>query len=90
MKTKKIAPTHPGEILLHDFIEPLGLSQYTLAKALGVTPIRISQIVRGSRGISADTAFRLSKYFGTRPAWWFDLQTTYELKKSADRLNQEN
>jgi addiction module HigA family antidote len=89
MKTKKIAPTHPGEILLHDFLEPLGLSQYTLAKALGVTPIRISQIVRGSRGISADTALRLSKYFGTRPAWWLDLQTHYDLEKAADRLDQQ-
>jgi addiction module HigA family antidote len=56
MKTKKLAPVHPGEILLHDFMEPLGLSQYALAKAIGVTPRRVSQIVRGQRAVTADTA----------------------------------
>src|SRR5258706_109333 len=67
MKAKKLSPVHPGEILLHDFMEPLNLSQYALAKAIVVTPIRVSQIVRGQRGITADTALRLSRYFGTRP-----------------------
>ena len=89
MKRKKIAPIHPGEILLHDFMQPLGLSQYALAKALGVAPIRISQIVRGQRAISADTALRLSQYFGTRPAWWLDLQSHYDLETAADHLQEE-
>ena len=73
MKTKKkLPPIHPGEILLHDFMEPLGLTQTALAKALGVTPIRINHIVRGQRSITADTALRLSRYFGTRPGWYFE------------------
>ena len=84
MKTCKIAPVHPGEILLGDFLEPLGLSQYALAKALGVPALRISQIVRGQRAITADTALRLSRYFGTRPEWWLDLQTHYDLEVARD------
>jgi addiction module HigA family antidote len=86
MKARKIAPIHPGEILLHDFMEPLGLSQYALAKALGVTPMRISQIVRCQRAVTADTALRLSRYFRTRPGWWLDLQTHYDLETAADKL----
>ncbi|MBK8048283.1 MAG: HigA family addiction module antidote protein [Anaerolineales bacterium] len=62
----RLAPIHPGEVLLEDFMKPLSLSQYQLAKDLGVTPIRISQIVRGQRSITADTALRLGRYFGTR------------------------
>lgn len=84
MKTKKLAPVHPGEILLHDFMEPLGLSQYALAKAIGVTPMRVSQIVRGQRAITADTALRLSRYFGTRAGWWLDFQTHYDLETARD------
>ena len=83
---KKLPPVHPGEILLHDFLEPLGLSQNVLALALGVTPIRISQIVRGQRAVTADTALRLSRYFGTRPGWWMDLQSHFDLETAADRL----
>lgn len=86
MKTKKIPPVHPGEVLLHDFLEPLNLSQYALAKAIAVTPIRVSQIIRGQRGITADTALRLSRYFGTRPGWWLDLQTHYDLESAADKF----
>jgi antitoxin HigA-1 len=86
MKRKKLLPTHPGEILLHDFMEPLGLSQYAVAKALGVTPIRISQIIRRQRSVTADTALRLARYFGTRPDWWLDLQSHYELEIAADKL----
>src|SRR5580700_1749336 len=86
MKTKKVPPVHPGEILLHDFMEPLGLSQFALAKAIGVTPMRVSQIVRGQRAITVDIALRLSRYFGTRPGWWLDLQTHYELDAAADDL----
>ena len=85
MKNKKLRPVHPGEILLHDFMEPLKLSQYALAKAIAVAPIRLSQIVRGQRGITADTALRLSRYFGTRPGWWLDLQTHYDLEIAADK-----
>ena len=83
---KKLLPVHPGEILLHDFLEPLGLSQTAVARALGVTPIRINQIVRGQRSVTADTALRLSRYFGTRPQWCLDLQTHYDLEAAADRL----
>ncbi|MGO8767065.1 MAG: HigA family addiction module antitoxin [Limisphaerales bacterium] len=86
MKTKKIDPVHPGEILFHDFMEPLNLSQSALAKAIGVTPMRVSQIVRGRRAVTADTALRLSRYFGTRPGWWLDLQTHYDLETAADKL----
>jgi len=85
-KAKRIDPVHPGEILLHDFMEPLRLSQYALAKAIGVTPMRVSQIVRGQRAVTADTALRLSRYFGTRPGWWMDLQTHYDLETAADKL----
>ena len=86
MKKKKIAPVHPGEILFHDFMEPLGLTQFALAKAIGVTPMRVSQIVRSQRAITADTALRLSRYFGTRPGWWLDLQTHYDLETVAEEL----
>jgi antitoxin HigA-1 len=86
MKTRKLAPVHPGEILFNDFMEPLGLTQYALAKALGVTPMRVSQIVRGQRAVTADTALRLSRYFGTRPGWWMDLQSHYDLETVADKV----
>jgi addiction module HigA family antidote len=83
---EQFPPVHPGEILLHDFLEPLGLSQSALADALDVTPMRVSQIVRGHRAITADTALRLSRYFGTRPGWWLDLQTHYDLETAGDEL----
>ena len=86
MKTKKLLPVHPGEILLHDFMEPLNLSQSALAEAIGVTPMRVSQIVRGQRAVTADTALRLSRYFGTRPGWWLDLQSHFDLETAADEL----
>lgn len=88
MKTKNLPPVHPGEILLHDFMEPLGLSQNALAKAIDVTPMRISQIVRGERAVTADTALRLSRYFGTRAEWWLDLQSHYDLQIAADDLEE--
>jgi antitoxin HigA-1 len=86
MKSKKLPPIHPGEILLHDFMEPLGLAQSALAKSIGVTPIRVSQIVRGQRAITANTALRLARFFGTRPGWWLDLQTHYDLEVAADAM----
>ena len=86
MKTKKLAPIHPGEILWNDFMTPLGLTQSALAEAIGVSPMRVSQIVRGQRAVTADTALRLSRYFGTRPGWWLDLQSNYDLECTADHL----
>lgn len=72
-------PIHPGEILLAEFLQPLGLSQYRLAKELNVPQIRISQIVRGRRAITADTAMRLARYFGNSVEFWMGLQTHYDL-----------
>jgi addiction module HigA family antidote len=86
MKSRQLTAIHPGEILFHDFMEPLGLSQYALAKAISVAPMRVSQIVRGERAVTADTALRLSRYIGTRPGWWLDLQTHYDLEMAADKL----
>ncbi|MFN7096890.1 MAG: HigA family addiction module antitoxin [Gammaproteobacteria bacterium] len=73
-------PTTPGEMLLHEFMEPLCLTQYKLAKALDVAPIRISQIIRGQRAITPDTAIRLARYFGNSAEFWLNLQVGYELK----------
>ncbi len=77
---KKLAPIPPGEILMDDFMEPLGVSINALARALGVPPNRISGIVNGTRAITADTALRLGKYFGVSPETWLDLQSDYELR----------
>jgi antitoxin HigA-1 len=82
----KLLPVHPGEILLEDFMKPLGLSQYRVAIDLGVSPMRISQIVRGQRAISADTALRLARYFGTTAAIWVRLQARYDLEVAQSRL----
>lgn len=79
-------PTHPGEVLLEDFMKPLGLTQYALAKALGVTQVRIGEIVHGKRAISPDTALRLSRYFGTSAEFWMGMQATYDLEIARDRL----
>lgn len=76
---KKLAPVHPGEILLEEFLKPLGISQYRLAKDTGVPPRRINEIVRGSRAISANTALRLARYFGTTAQFWMNLQAHYDL-----------
>lgn len=74
-----LAPVHPGEVLKHDFMEPFALSSNTLAKAIGVTPARIDEIVRCRRGITAETALRLARYFGTDAQSWRNLQDRYEL-----------
>ncbi len=79
MTPKKCEPVHPGEILLKDFIIPCSLSQYRLAKDIGVSAIRVSEIVRGKRSITADTALRLAKYFKTSPQLWLNLQMSYDL-----------
>ena len=81
-----MAPVHPGEILLTEFLEPLGVSQYQLAKAVDVPARRINEIVHGQRRISADTALRLSRYFGTSERFWLNLQARYDLEIEKDRL----
>jgi addiction module HigA family antidote len=80
---------HPGEVLLEDFIKPLGLSQYRVAMDIGVQPLRISQIVRGKRGITADTALRLARYFDTTPGIWLRLQAQYDLEVAQEKLASE-
>jgi addiction module HigA family antidote len=84
---KKIQPIHPGEILQEEFLLALKISQYRLAKDIAVAPIRISEIVRGSRAISADTALRLGKYFNVSPEFWLNLQSHYELAVESERLS---
>jgi len=86
MATKKLAPVHPGEILQKEFLEPMGLSQNRLALVLGVPARRINEIVLGKRGITADTALRLARYFKMSPQFWLGLQMDYELDIAEDRL----
>jgi addiction module HigA family antidote len=86
MAAKKVAPIHPGEILLLEFLEPLGISQYRLSKDINVPPRRINEIVKGIRAITANTALRLARYFGTSDQFWLNLQTHYELETERDRL----
>ncbi|MEZ4683030.1 MAG: HigA family addiction module antitoxin [Caldilineaceae bacterium] len=86
MTQEKLPPIHPGEILLTEFLEPLELSQYRLAKAISVPPRRINEIVQGKRAISPDTALRLSCYFGMSERFWLNLQTRYDLELAKDRL----
>mgnify|MGYP001586929410 CR=1 FL=1 len=83
-----LSPIHPGEVLLEDFMKPLGLSQYRLAQDIGVTPIRISQIVHGQRSITVDTAMRLARYFGTSAAVWLRLQVRYDLEVAEGELGE--
>ena len=81
-----IAPIHPGEILMEEFLEPLEVSQNRLAVAIGVPPRRINEIVHGKRRITADTALRLARYFGTTDRFWLNLQTYYDLEVEKDQL----
>jgi addiction module HigA family antidote len=81
-----MAPVHPGEILLEEFLQPLEVSQYRLAKETGVPARRINEIVHGQRRISADTALRLARYFGTSERFWMNLQIRYDLEVERDRL----
>ena len=87
--TNLIDPIHPGEVLLEDFIEGFGITQNKLSVAIGVPPRRINEIVHGKRGITADTAMRLSKYFGTSAEFWMNLQTHYELRIQARVLRDQ-
>ena len=86
MKTKKIPPIHPGEIILEEFLKPMGISQYRLSKDISVPPRRINEIVQGKRSISADTALRLSRYFGLSERFWLNLQARYDLEVEKDKL----
>ena len=86
MSRRKPPPIHPGEILREEFLEPFAISQYRLAKETSVPPGRINELVRGTRGISADTALRLARYFGTSERFWLNLQARYDLEIEKDRL----
>lgn len=83
---KKMKPIHPGEVLLHEFLEPLGISQYRLAKDTSVPARRINEIVHGSRAVTADTALRLGRYFGTSAQFWLNLQTHFDLEVQQDKI----
>jgi addiction module HigA family antidote len=85
-KTPKLAPIHPGEVLRTDFLEPLALSQYRLAHDVSVPPRRINEIVHGTRAITADTALRLARFFGTTERFWLNLQARYDLETQRDAL----
>ena len=86
MKNKKLPPIHPGEILIEEFLKPMGLSQYRLAKDISLPPRRINEIVHGKRSISADTALRLGRFFGISPQFWLNLQTRFDLEVTEDLL----
>jgi addiction module HigA family antidote len=83
---QKMKPIHPGEVLFEDFLKPMGISQYRLAKNTSVPARRINEIVHGTRGITADTALRLARFFGTSAQFWMNLQTHFELENQADKL----
>src|SRR5882724_5813678 len=87
MKQSKLPPVHPGEILLEEFLKPLDISQYRLAKSMSVPPRRVNEIVLGKRSVSADTALRLGRYFGTSEQFWLNLQSEYDLDVERDRLS---
>ena len=86
MAPRKLAPGHPGEVLLEEFLLPMEVSQYRLAKKISVSPRRINEIVHGQRSITADTALRLARYFGTSERFWLNLQTGCDLEVEKDRL----
>jgi addiction module HigA family antidote len=83
----RVPPVHPGEILAEEFLEPLRVTQHRLAVEIGVPPRRINEIVHGKRGISADTALRLARFFGTSEQFWLNLQSHYDLEREKDRLS---
>jgi addiction module HigA family antidote len=93
MNKRELEPIHPGEILLEEFLKPMDISQYRLAKDINVDPRRINEIVHGKRAISADTAMRLGHFFDMSPQFWLNLQTHYDLEllemKSGDQIQRE-
>lgn len=86
MDKQKLAPVHPGEVLLEEFLKPLSISQNRLALSIGVSPRRINEIVLRKRAVTADTALRLARFFGTSPQFWLGLQTDYDLDLAIDKL----
>jgi antitoxin HigA-1 len=89
MKSPKIKPIHPGEILAEEFLTPSGITQYRLAKETHVAPRRINEIVKGIRAVTADTALRLARYFGTTATYWVNLQARYDLEVETERLGKK-
>ena len=93
MSVREIPPIHPGELLLEEYLKPMSISQYRLAKDINVDPRRINEIIRGQRSITADTALRLARYFGTSERFWLNLQSRYDLElqkmELGDRLEKE-
>lgn len=93
MRENKLPPIHPGEILLEEFLKPMGISQYRLAKAISVPPRRINEIVHGQRAVTADTALRLGRFFSMNPQFWLNIQSRFDLETTedslADRLDKE-
>jgi len=93
MSKRELAPIHPGEILLEEFLNPMDISQYRLSKDISVDPRRINEIVHGKRAISADTALRLGRYFGMSPQFWLNLQSHYDLElldmQNGDQIQKE-
>ena len=93
MTKRDLSPIHPGEILLEEFLEPMKITQYRLAKDISVDPRRINEIVHGKRAISADTALRLGRYFGMSPQFWLNLQSHFDLEilgmKNGDQIERE-
>ena len=88
MAHRKLAPVHPGEVLLEEYLEPLGLSQYRLAQDISVPARRINEIVHGKRAVTADTALRLARYFSTTDRFWLNLQARFDLETERDRLGR--
>lgn len=88
MATSRLPPVQPGEILLEEFLVPMGITQYRLAKDISVPPRRINEIVHGTRSITAETALRLARYFGTSERFWLNLQARYDLEREKDRLGR--
>lgn len=89
MADKIMPPVHPGELLKDEFLEPMGISPYRLAKDLGVLPPRVYEILRGERSVSADTALRLSRYFGMSEGYWLSVQAHYDLETEKDRAGEK-
>jgi antitoxin HigA-1 len=86
--TREIAPVSPGEMLQEEFLTPLGMSQYALAKAIEVSPRRINEIVKGKRAVTADTDLRLCRYFGLSDGWWLHLQAQYDTERARDTMSE--
>ncbi|MBI3794125.1 MAG: HigA family addiction module antidote protein [Nitrospinae bacterium] len=89
MKARKLSPVHPGEILLSEFLAPMGISQRKLAEEIAVPPRRVNEIVLGKRGVSADTALRLARYFGMSAGFWLNIQKRYEMDVATDKAGDK-